>query len=57
MFYSMIGTWIALTNPPARTEEGLSQSTENAVLLVGAAGIAGAVILAVKTYVESHMPQ
>lgn len=47
----------ALTAPPHREEErGLSQSTENAVLLAGAVVIAGLVIAAVRAYVTSHMP-
>lgn len=39
-----------------RDERGLSQSTENAVLLAGAVVIAGVVIVAVRAYVASHMP-
>jgi len=42
---------------PRRDERGLSQSTENAVLLAGAVIVAGIVIAAVRGYVESHMPQ
>ncbi len=50
----VIGT---LTAPPSRRDErGLSQSTENAVLLAGAVVIAGVVIAAVRAYVSSHMP-
>ncbi|MFZ2624888.1 MAG: hypothetical protein WAX29_06565 [Propionibacterium sp.] len=46
-----------LTAPPQRRDErGLSQSTENAVLLAGAVIIAGVVIAAVRAYVTSHMP-
>ena len=39
-----------------RDQRGLSQSTENAVLLAGAVIIAGVVIAAVRAYVTSHMP-
>ncbi|MGL4831212.1 MAG: hypothetical protein ACRCWS_01330 [Propionibacteriaceae bacterium] len=56
MVYRIVGFWLSLTAPVPRDENGLSQSTENAVLLVGAASIAGGVILAVKKYVEGHMP-
>ncbi|SER96532.1 hypothetical protein SAMN05443377_12315 [Propionibacterium cyclohexanicum] len=49
----VVGT---LTAPPQRDERGLSQSTENAVLLAGAVVIAGLVIAAVRAYVTSHMP-
>ena len=40
-----------------QAERGLSQSTENAVLLAGAIAIAGVVITAVTAYVKSHLPQ
>ncbi len=38
-----------------RGERGLSQSTENAILLAGAVAIAAAIILAVKTFVDGQM--
>ena len=53
---SMIGLLVTLRQPTARDERGLSQSTENAILLAGAVGIASAVILAIGTYVARHMP-
>ena len=37
-------------------ERGLSQSTENAVLLAGAVTIAGIVITVITTYVKNHLP-
>lgn len=37
-------------------ERGLSQSTENAILLVGAVAVATIVITAVTSYVQGHMP-
>lgn len=40
-----------------RDERGLSQSTENAVLLAGAIAIAGVVITLVGAYVQAHMPK
>ncbi|MCI1747222.1 MAG: hypothetical protein LKI24_03375 [Acidipropionibacterium sp.] len=45
--------------PPARRrdERGLSQSTENAILLVGAVAVATIVITAVTAYVNLHMPR
>jgi len=43
--------------PPRRDERGLSQSTENAVLLTGAIAIALVVITMVTAYVKSHLPQ
>ncbi|HOB04039.1 MAG TPA: hypothetical protein PKM36_02065 [Propionibacteriaceae bacterium] len=45
----------AVTHP--RSERGLSQSTENAVLLAGAIAVAGIVITAVTIYVTGHMPK
>lgn len=40
---------------PRRTERGLSQSTENAILLAAALAIAGAIVLAVGTFVANKM--
>lgn len=39
-----------------RDERGLSQSTENAILLAGAIAVATIVIGAVTAYVKSKMP-
>ena len=38
-----------------RDQRGLSQSTENVILLVGAVTVAAAVILAVKTYIDGKL--
>lgn len=48
--------WL-LTGPPHRNERGLSQSTENAILLAGAVTIATLVITVVYAYVNSNMPK
>jgi hypothetical protein len=40
-----------------RDDRGLSQSTENAILLAGAIAIAGIVITAVTVYVTGHLPR
>ncbi|MGO4957621.1 hypothetical protein ACTQ49_10190 [Luteococcus sp. Sow4_B9] len=40
-----------------RDERGLSQSTENAVLLAGAVAVAVIVVGAVTQYVQSNMPK
>lgn len=45
-----------LQPPPQRDERGLSQSTENAILLAGAVTIAGIVITMVTIYVRNKMP-
>lgn len=41
----------------ARDQRGLSQSTENAILLAGAVTIAGVVITVVGKYVSDHLPK
>ncbi|MGB3955875.1 MAG: hypothetical protein WBL05_11450 [Brooklawnia sp.] len=51
-----IGAVLALHDRPLRRDErGLSQSTENAVLLIGAITIAAIVIAAVTNYVQSRL--
>lgn len=51
-----LGTVLALRERPLRRDErGLSQSTENAVLLIGAITIAAIVIAAVTNYVQSKL--
>ncbi len=44
-----------LLNPPRRDEKGLSQSTENVLLLAGAVGVAAAIVLVVKAFVEKNL--
>ncbi len=39
-----------------RDERGLSQSTENAILLAGAVAVAGIVITVITAYVRSKLP-
>ncbi len=50
-----VGT--ALVPPRPRGDAGLSQSTENAILLAGAVSIAVAVVTAVTAYVTAKLPQ
>lgn len=53
-----VGWLVLLTGPPPRrNDRGLSQSTENAILLTGAVLIAGIVILVVKGYVETKLAE
>jgi len=40
-----------------RDARGLSQSTENAILLVGAVSIATVVVTVIKGYVSSNLPK
>lgn len=48
-------SWIIA--PPRRDERGLSQSTENAILLAGAVAVATIVITMVTAYVRRNLPQ
>lgn len=42
---------------PRRNERGLSQSTENAILVAGAMVIAAGVVTAVTVFVQSKLPK
>lgn len=53
----LVGLVVAVLHPQERDERGLSQSTENAVLLAGAVAVATIVIVAVKAYVSRNMPK
>lgn len=53
----LVGLVVSLLLPRERDERGLSQSTENAVLLAGAVVVATIVITAVKAYVTRNMPK
>lgn len=49
--------YVTLTAPPpARDERGLSQSTENAILLAGAVAVAVIVITVITAYVRRNLP-
>ncbi len=50
----VIGLWLQAA--PRRDERGLSQSTENAILLAGAIAVATIVVTAVTLYVQGRMP-
>lgn len=52
--HTLVGYVIA---PPRRDERGLSQSTENAILLAGAVTIALIVIASVTAYVGAKLPK
>lgn len=43
--------------PPRRDQRGLSQSTENAILLAGAVAVALIVVGAVTVYVSAKLPR
>ncbi|RRD49518.1 hypothetical protein [Arachnia propionica] len=42
---------------PRRDERGLSQSTENAILLAGAVVIATLVVTAITAFVQANLPK
>ncbi|MCB0891121.1 MAG: hypothetical protein KDB51_04640 [Propionibacteriaceae bacterium] len=42
-------------SPPRRDERGLSQSTENALLLAGAVAVAAAVVAAVTAFINGKL--
>ena len=52
---AVIGTLVFLRHHD-RDDRGLTQSTENAILLAGAVTVALAVITAITAYVKSHLP-
>jgi branched-subunit amino acid transport protein len=52
---ALVGTLVFL-RLQERDERGLTQSTENAILLAGAVTVAIAVITAITAYVKSHLP-
>lgn len=54
-FHWALGTWIDAKYRP-HDERGLSQSTENAILLAGAAAIALGIIVFITDYVTKRMP-
>lgn len=56
VFQSVVASLLGLVLQP-RDERGLSQSTENAVLLAGAITVAGIVVFAVTAYVTGKMPK
>ncbi|HEX8508187.1 MAG TPA: hypothetical protein VF635_01630 [Propionibacteriaceae bacterium] len=53
----MVGLWVLFSKAEERSERGLSQSAENAILLAGAVTVATAVIISIKAYVDAHMPK
>lgn len=56
--HHLLGTLLRLTAPQERRrdERGLSQSTENAILLAGASGIAVIIIAVITAYVTNNLP-
>ncbi len=59
LIHQLVALSALLFLPPTRRhdERGLSQSTENAILLAGAVALAGTVISLVTIYVTKHLPK
>ena len=55
-FASLLGLWVTLTHAPHKDERGLSQSTENAILLAGAVTIALIIVGAITVFVQDRLP-
>lgn len=53
---TVVGLWITLARPPQRDERGLSQSTENAILLAGAVAVAILIITVITQFVGDNLP-
>ena len=51
-----LGAVLTLNPPPRRDERGLSQSTENAILLAGAVAVALVIITVITKYVTDNLP-
>lgn len=53
-----LAMWWQLTHPSSieRDERGLSQSTENAILLAGAVTVAVLIVTVITAYVRSRLP-
>ena len=58
LYSHLTATLHTLQHPPNRDmdQRGLSQSTENAILLAGAVGIAVLIISAITAYVQANLP-
>lgn len=54
--HHIVGLAVELKQPRIRNERGLSQSTENAILLAGAAAIALIIVTVITAYVRNGLP-
>lgn len=55
-YAALLGLWLQLSRPGRRDERGLSQSTENAILLAGAVAIALIIVGAITVFVQDNLP-
>ncbi len=56
LIHSLVALWVVLSQPQRRDERGLSQSTENAILLAGAVAIALIIIGVITAFVRDNLP-
>jgi len=56
LYCYLTATFHTLQQPRGRDQRGLSQSTENAILLAGAVAIAVLIISAITAYVQANLP-
>lgn len=52
----LLGLWLQVTRPYERDERGLSQSTENAILLAGAVAVAILIVTVITAFVRDNLP-
>lgn len=54
----LLAVWLQLTHVSSveRNERGLSQSTENAILLAGAVTVAVLIVTVITAYVKARLP-
>lgn len=55
--HKAVALWVEAMNPRPRDERGLSQSTENAILLAGAVAVAALIVGVIMVYVEKNLPK
>lgn len=59
LVHQLVALTALVLAPPSRRRDqrGLSQSTENAILLAGAVAVATVVIAVVTVFVKDHLPK
>lgn len=56
LLHMAMAWWWEITHPAAADERGLSQSTENAILLAGAVAVAVLIVTVITSYVQARLP-
>jgi len=52
----LVGLYVNVGEWSRRDDRGLTQSTENAILLAGAVTVAGIIVAVITAYVKGHLP-